>query len=53
MTHDQGGFKSQVQSWGEVNSLHSLDLSSATDRFPIEFIGDLFEPLLGEQYVQN
>lgn len=52
MTHNQGGFKDHVQGWGEV-PLQSLDLTSATDRFPIDFIGDVFEPLLGKQYISN
>lgn len=53
VTHDQGGFRRQVQGWKGVNTLSSLDLSNATDRFPIDFIGDLFEPLLGKDFVDD
>jgi hypothetical protein len=53
MTHDQGGFVEQVRKWGRVPLLSSLDLTNATDRFPIDFIGDLFEPILGKTFVSN
>jgi len=37
VTFDQGSFITKVQSWGEVK-FYSVDLSKATDRFPISLI---------------
>jgi hypothetical protein len=38
VTFSQGSFVDQVRSWGEGVRLQSLDLTAATDRFPIEVI---------------
>lgn len=37
VTFDQGAFLEKVQSWGNVK-YYSIDLSKATDRFPIDLI---------------
>lgn len=38
VTFDQGSYLEKVKAWGPVDRYHSVDLSQATDRFPIEVI---------------
>lgn len=41
VTFDQASYQKIVASWGQCDEYHSIDLSAATDRFPIRLIGDL------------
>jgi hypothetical protein len=52
MTFTQGAFKDVVRSWGEGVTLHSIDLTNATDRFPIDLIGSVLEHWIGRDYVR-
>jgi hypothetical protein len=45
-THDQGGFLSHLEVDGD-NSYHSIDLSNATDRFPLYLQGLVFSVVFG------
>lgn len=47
-TFDQGSFKNKIKDW-EI--LYSVDLSSATDRFPIQIISTLLRGHLPSWYV--
>jgi hypothetical protein len=49
MTFTQGSFLDKVRSWGEVK-LHSVDLTNATDRFPIDRIRDVLEGGFGKEF---
>lgn len=48
MTFQQGGFVDHVRSWGEGTVYYSVDLTKATDRFPLFIIGKVLEPMFGE-----
>jgi len=50
MTFNQGAFLDRVKSWGEGITLHSIDLTSATDRFPIDLIADVLGHKFGKKY---
>jgi len=50
MTFAQGAFKEKVLSWGENVILHSVDLTAATDRFPIDLIADILAWQCGVEY---
>lgn len=52
MTFDQGGFVERVRKWGPGVTLYSVDLSSATDRFPIRVLSDLLLGVFSENYVR-
>jgi hypothetical protein len=49
-TFEQGSFKDKVASWTEF---YSVDLSNATDRFPIQVIYDVLKGHLPEAYCQS
>jgi hypothetical protein len=49
MTFNQGAFKARISDW-EV--FYSVDLSSATDRFPIDLISDVLKGHLPSEYVE-
>lgn len=53
MVRDQDRFKGLVESWVDVSTYYSLDLTTATDRFPREFIADVFEPVVGKQFISS
>jgi len=48
-TFSQGRFKDFVSSWGEV-TLFSIDLTAATDRFPVRVIVDVLEHKFGTEF---
>lgn len=50
MTFDQGGFKAKTEGWSRF---HSLDLTAATDRFPISIICDVLEGHFPRHYVRS
>lgn len=52
MTFSQGSFVEAVRSWGPGVVLYSVDLKSATDRFPIALISDVLRGSFSEAYVQ-
>lgn len=52
MTFNQGGFVEVVRKWGKGVTLYSVDLTSATDRFPIRVISDLLRGVFTEEYVR-
>lgn len=53
VTFDQSAFVSKVAGWrGEVE-YHSLDLSSATDRYPIAQICDVLEGAFTREFVSH
>jgi len=47
-TFDQGRFKETVATWKEFDS---VDLSSATDRFPIKYIRGILEPVFPKSFL--
>jgi hypothetical protein len=49
VTFDQGGFVEKVKDW---DIYYSVDLSSATDRFPIHFIKQIFDYHFPSTYVE-
>jgi len=49
-TFDQSSFKDKVSTWTEF---YSIDLSNATDRFPIQTIYDVLVGHLPEEYCQS
>jgi hypothetical protein len=51
-TFSQGMFKDFVASWGEGVTLYSIDLTSATDRFPIDLIVGVLQHKFGFEYSQ-
>lgn len=51
MTFSQGSFVEKVSTWGEGVTLYSVDLSSATDRFPIDLIADVLRGHFPQKYV--
>jgi len=53
VTFAQGSFVEKVQGWGSGVVYHSIDLTSATDRFPIWFITDLFRVVLGDGWISS
>lgn len=48
-TFDQGKFIPLSKGWSEF---YSCDLTNATDRFPIEYIGSVLKGCLPENYVE-
>lgn len=52
VTFSQGSFVDKVSTWGKGITLYSVDLTSATDRFPIDLICDVLEGVLPSTYVQ-
>lgn len=48
MTFTQGAFVDHVKRWGDKCTLYSYDLTTATDRFPIDLIVDVLEGHLGK-----
>lgn len=50
VTFSQGSFVDKVQGWGSVRLL-SLDLTAATDRFPIHVIARVLEGFFPKEYV--
>lgn len=52
MTFNQGSFLDRVKSWGPGVTLYSVDLTAATDRFPIELIGEVLEGHFGKDFVR-
>jgi len=51
VTFNQGSFKDMVTKW-EAPCLYSVDLTAATDRFPLEVITDVLEGCLSKNRVQ-
>lgn len=51
MTFSQGSFKDAVLSWGSGVTLYSVDLTAATDRFPIRVICGVLEGIFPKEYV--
>lgn len=49
-TFNQGSFKDKIKDW---NRYHSIDLTAATDRFPISVIADVLEGHFPQQYVSS
>lgn len=49
-TFDQGSFTEKIKGWTEY---YSIDLSSATDRFPISFIQSVMEGQLPKSYCES
>jgi hypothetical protein len=49
-TFDQGSFKDNIHNY---KYFYSVDLSSATDRFPISVIADVLKGLLPHDYVDS
>jgi hypothetical protein len=47
-THNQGLFKERIKDWTEF---YSVDLTAATDRFPIQYIKYVLRPILPETYL--
>lgn len=52
MTFNQGSFSDHVKSWGEGVTLHSVDLTAATDRFPIRLIERVLEGYFGLSFAR-
>lgn len=52
VTFNQSAFVEKVRSWGPVE-YHSVDLSKATDRFPIEIIKAVLSPIFGPEWVSH
>lgn len=52
VTFNQGSFLDKVSGWPKGVVLYSVDLTSATDRFPIRLIADVLEGVLPKEYVQ-
>lgn len=50
VTFDQGSFKDRVRDW-ESGEWYSVDLSKATDRFPISLIGFVLEGRFSPEWV--
>jgi len=50
VTFDQSRFLEIVRGWGEVK-YHSIDLTNATDRFPVSYIGDVLGGAFTKEYV--
>lgn len=50
-TFDQGSFISKLPNNGEI--YYSVDLSAATDRFPIQLIEEVLLPKFGETFVKE
>lgn len=53
VTFHQGSFVEKVRSWGPGVRLQSLDLTAATDRFPIRVICELLRGFFPEPWVQS
>jgi len=51
-TFNQGGFKDKINFQGEEN-FHSVDLTTATDRFPIQVICQVLEGRFDRDYVKS
>jgi hypothetical protein len=51
MTFTQGAFLDHVKSWNAVK-LYSIDLTTATDRFPIDLIAGVLEGHFGKTFAQ-
>lgn len=49
-TFNQGSFKDKIRGWTRY---HSLDLTAATDRFPISIICDVLEGHFPQHYVSS
>jgi hypothetical protein len=52
MTFHQGAFVDTMRKWGEGVTLYSVDLSSATDRFPIRVISDVLKGGFPDEFVE-
>jgi hypothetical protein len=52
VTFDQGSFLGRVQGWGKVEYF-SVDLSKATDRFPIKLISLVLEAFFTREWVAH
>lgn len=50
MTFDQGAFKARVEGWDNP-VFYSVDLTAATDRFPIDVICQVLEGRFSKEYV--
>lgn len=53
MTFHQGRFTEHIRMWGEGAVLYSVDLSAATDRFPITLIESVLKGVFPESYVSS
>lgn len=52
MTFHQGSFLEIISAW-ETDVYYSIDLSKATDRFPIDFIGDVLSGSFSPEFVSH
>jgi len=52
MTFNQGSFVEKVSQWGGGVTLYSIDLTAATDRFPVRLIQLLLEGHFGSEFAQ-
>jgi hypothetical protein len=52
MTFNQGSFVEEVRKWGGGCTLYSVDLTAATDRFPVRLIQLLLEGYFGREFAQ-
>lgn len=52
VTFSQGSFVDHVRRWGRGVTLYSVDLSSATDRFPIDLIASVLKGVLPSSLVE-
>lgn len=52
-TFNQGEFKNKLDLTRTGESFHSVDLTTATDRFPIELISEVLKFPLGKDYVSS
>lgn len=53
MTFNQGSFLDHVKSWGEGCTLYSIDLTAATDRFPVRLIQMVLEGHFGRNFAES
>jgi len=52
MTFSQGSFVDRVKEWGPNVTLYSVDLTAATDRFPVDVISLVLEGHFGEAFTR-
>jgi hypothetical protein len=52
MTFNQGSFVDHVGRWGQGATLYSIDLTAATDRFPVDVIALVLRGHFGQNFVQ-
>jgi len=50
-TFNQGGFKDKMKDWPQGHAFYSVDLTNATDRFPMELICQVLKGRFTDDYV--